>query len=65
MSRESQIPGGCFINETATRESQIPGGCFINETITGDIPPIIITITPNWIIKGNDDLHVDGNMLFN
>jgi hypothetical protein len=34
MARQSQIPGGPFVNETGTRQSQIPGGPYINETVS-------------------------------
>ena len=33
MTTQRQIPGGPFINETATAQRQIPGGSFINETV--------------------------------
>jgi hypothetical protein len=29
---EAQIPGGGFVDETATEEQQIPGSQFVNET---------------------------------
>ncbi len=31
MAAQRQIPGGPFVNETATGQRQIPGGPYINE----------------------------------
>ena len=33
MATERQVPGGPYVNETATAERQIPGGQYINETV--------------------------------
>lgn len=34
MSTQRQIPGGPYVNETATRQAQVPGGAFVNETVS-------------------------------
>ena len=31
MTTQRQIPGGPFVNETATAQRQVPGGAFVNE----------------------------------
>jgi len=33
MTTQRQVPGGPFVNETATAQRQIPGGPFINEKV--------------------------------
>lgn len=49
MSTQRQIPGGPYVNETATAQRQIPGGPFINETVSSSTPVLslatVITIT--------------------
>jgi hypothetical protein len=48
MARQSQIPGGPFLNEDTTRQSQIPGWSFVNETfVTGatTMPAAVGTFT--------------------
>jgi hypothetical protein len=43
MARQALIPGGVYVNETATRQAQIPGHQAMNETVSvaGAAPKII------------------------
>jgi hypothetical protein len=47
MTRQYQIPGGTFVNETGARQWQIPGGHFVNETVVaaaGLVSPLLSTV---------------------
>lgn len=43
MSREYQVPGGPYVNETSSRQYQLPGGSYINETQSGSAPVYDLT----------------------
>ena len=45
MAYQRQIPGGPFLNETATAQRQIPGGPFVNETVAAAGGSTITTAT--------------------
>lgn len=49
MATERKIPGGPFVNETATKQRQIPGGAFVNETVSA----AAATFKPAWARANN------------
>jgi hypothetical protein len=50
MTAQRQIPGGPFVNETATAQRQIPGGPFINEVVPSSNLP---TLSAPTIVPGS------------
>jgi len=57
MGFQRQIPGGPFVNETATAQRQIPGGPFINETVVYQYARPTSDIASNgWLPSTGSDL---------
>jgi hypothetical protein len=53
MARQSQIPGGPYLNEDTTRQSQIPGWSFVNETFVSGATTITAAVG-TFTLSGKD-----------
>jgi len=38
MATERLVPGGAYVNETATAQRLVPGGAYVNETVSVPAP---------------------------